>query len=91
MKDIKMNESLTDLDASLAVTEGEEQTMALLAETVPGEWKASPQDGLNARVYMGAPKERVRMLRNKTQEAMERNGIEGEAMEDNGKITIKIR
>lgn len=91
MKDILMNESLTDLDATMAVTESEEQTMALMGITVTGEWKASPQDGLNVSVYMGAPSPRVRMLRNKVQEAMERNGIGGEALVEGGKITIKIK
>lgn len=90
MKDIKLNETLTDLDESLEATEAGVQTMAMLANTAPGEWKASPLDGLEVEKYLSAPTPKVRALRNKSQEAMERNGIEGAAKVENGKLTITI-
>lgn len=90
MKDIKLNERLTDIEAELEPIEAGAQTLAMLAHTEAGEWKASAQDGLGAKRYLGAPGGSLKGLRNKTQEAMERNGIAGSARIENGTITITI-
>lgn len=90
MKDIKLNEQMTDIDPEMEPIEAGEQTMAMLAHTEAGEWKASPEDGLGIKRYIAAPEGRLRGLRNKAQEAMERNGIAGSARIENGTVTIEI-
>lgn len=85
-----MNETLTDLDETLAVAESDGQTMALLCEAESGEWKTSPTDGLGVAKMQGAPPKAMMRLRNKAQEAMQRNGVEGSAEVNDGKLIIKI-
>lgn len=91
MKDIKLNEKLTDLDIGMEVVDAGEQTMAMLSYTAPGEWKASPQDGLEVARYASAPMMSMLALRNRAQEAMERNGIEGSARVERGRLIIEIK
>lgn len=90
MKDIRLNDILTDLEAPLEAIDGEVQLMAMLSHSVSGEWKASPMDGLGVADYMGAPEREMRGLRNKAQEAMERNGIKGRVKVAGGAVNIDI-
>lgn len=83
-----MKDILLDGDYDLAVEGGDvqtneasdEQTLALLMETVPGEWKWSPEDGVGLVRWGGAPEGEMQGLLQHVQECMKRNGIRWETM-----------
>lgn len=94
MKDILLNDEF-DLEATageLSQVESEEQTLALLMETVPGEWKWSAEDGVGLMRYAGAPESEMQRLKRHLQECMKRNGIAWEQIEASGSLlTVKIK
>jgi hypothetical protein len=94
MKDIMLNDDF-DLEAEageLSCRESDEQTLALLMETVPGEWKWSAEDGVGLMRYAGAPGSETQRLKRHIQECMKRNGIEWERIEVEGDVlTVKMK
>lgn len=94
MKDIILNDDF-DLEATageLSCGESDEQTLALLMETVPGEWKWSAEDGVGLMRYAGAPGSETQRLKRHIQECMKRNGIEWERIEVEGDVlTVKMK
>ena len=94
MKDIILNDDF-DLEAKageLSCRESDEQTLALLMETVPGEWKWSAEDGVGLMRYAGAPGSETQRLKRHIQECMKRNGIEWERIGVEGDVlTVKMK
>lgn len=94
MKDILLNDEF-DLEAEageLSQGESGEQTLALLMETVPGEWKWSAEDGVGLMRYAGAPEGEMQRLKRHLQECMKRNGIEWSRIEAaGGELTVEIK
>lgn len=94
MKDILLDDEF-DLVASageLVQGESSEQTLALLMETVPGEWKWSAEDGVGLMRYAGAPTSEMQRLKRHLQECMKRNGIEWKRIEaEDGLLTVELK
>lgn len=94
MKDIILNDDF-DLEATageLGCRESDGQTLALLMETVPGEWKWSAEDGVGLMRYAGAPTSEMQRLKRHLQECMKRNGIEWKRIEvEDGLLTVELR
>ena len=94
MKDILLNDEF-DLEGEageLSQGESSEQTLALLMETVPGEWKWSAEDGVGLMRYAGAPASEMQRLKRHLQECMKRNGIEWKRIEaGDGLLTVEIK
>lgn len=94
MKDIMLNEDFDLVADSGELSQGEsaEQTLMLLMETVPGEWKWSAEDGVGLMRYAGAPLGEMQRLKRHLQECMSRNGIEWEQIEvAEGEVTVKLK
>lgn len=71
--------------------ESDEQTLALLMETVPGEWKWSAEDGVALMRWSGAPGSEMQRMKRHLQECMKRNGIEWKRIEVvDGVLTVEI-
>ncbi len=94
MKDILLNDDfdLVSEAGELSRGESDEQTLSLLMETVPGEWKWSAEDGVGLMRYAGAPESEMQRLKRHLQECMKRNGIEWNRIEVvGGELTVEIK
>lgn len=94
MKDIELDGGF-DLAAEageLSCAESDEQTLALLMETVPGEWKWSAEDGVGLMRYAGAPESEMQRLKQHLQECMKRNGIVWRRIEaTKGELRVELK
>ena len=94
MKDILLDNEFDLMAEAGELSQGEssEQTLALLMETVPGEWKWSAEDGVGLMRYAGAPESEMQRLKRHLQECMKRNGIEWKRIEvEDGLLTVEIK
>lgn len=94
MKDLILDEGY-DLEVGggdLTVGESDEQTVALLMETVPGEWKCSVEDGVGMMRWAGAPGREMQGLKHHIQECLKRNGIKWKRIDiEEGNVVVELK